>query len=102
MEQYIAVREYELNTNEKVTIYIYKPFLDKEDYCCNFRITGFSNNIESYVIGSDGIQAIFLVLMKIGTILYTSEEYKHEKLTLFESLDLDLPYPESIADIVKK
>ncbi|MFW1859215.1 DUF6968 family protein [Acinetobacter defluvii] len=102
MEQYIAVRVYELDSEEKITIHVFKPFLDEEDYRCDFEIIGFLNNIKSYAMGSDSIQALFLALSRIAIILYTSEEYKHGRLTLYGSLNLDLPYPDTIADLVKK
>jgi hypothetical protein len=101
MENCIATREYELNLDKKITVYIGKPFLYKGDYRCDLEIVGFEKKIESYAIGSDGVQAIVLALTKIGTLLYTSEEYSNGKLTLFESSNLDIPYPSSIADLVK-
>lgn len=102
MENYVATREYELNTDQKITVYVGKPYLFKGDYRCDLEIVGFEKKIESYAMGTDSVQAIFLALTKIGTLLYTSEDYKNGKLTLYESSNLDIPYPSSIADLVKK
>lgn len=102
MKQHIAVREYEVGPEKKVTIYLFKPFLDEQDYRCNFEIIGLLKDIRSYAMGGDSIQALFLALNRVAIILYTSEEYKHGHLTLNGSLDLDLPYPETISNLVKK
>lgn len=101
MEQPIAVREYELDSEKTVTIYIFKPFLDEQDYRCNFEIIGLLKDFRSYAMGVDSVQALFLALNRIATILYTSDEYEDGKLKLYGSFNLSLPYPDTISDSVK-
>lgn len=101
MKNYIATREYSLNNGQKLTIYIGKPFAYKGDFRCDLEIVGFDKKIESYAIGGDSVQAIFLALSRVGILLYTSEAYSQGNLKFLDSSNLDLPYPPTIADLVR-
>jgi hypothetical protein len=50
-----------------VTVLIGKPamFLDPDDYCCPYHISGISSESFQYVGGVDVVQAIYLALKKI-------------------------------------
>ena len=96
-----ATRTLSLSGKDVVSIIIGKPqpFPDGNGYYCPYQILGLGNQKVRYAGGEDTVQALFLTLTKIGTILYTSTESKAGLLTWSGSRDLGLPVPNSIQDL---
>ncbi|WP_173910931.1 hypothetical protein [Acinetobacter sp. Marseille-Q1618] len=95
-----AKRTYELDGQFDLEIIIFKAKPDQDDYRAEFQIIGFANVIESYAMGIDEVQALFLAFQKVATILYCSKEYEDKRLTWLGTYDLDLPYVEGLRDLV--
>ncbi len=100
---FVATRTLSLSgtVSGQAIVSIGKPAPEGEDYRCEFQILGLGDvDINSYGMGADSMQALMLTLKMIGTRLYTSHEYKHGRLKLEGSRNLDFPVPDNIADVL--
>lgn len=91
-------RTFTLAGEESVTAHVYLPYKDTanlvcQDYKCEFQIYGLGSSKVYYAMGVDEIQAVYLALMRLGSILYASDEYRAGLLKWFTNSDLGLPMP---------
>ncbi len=102
LEYVIAVRELELDHDQKITIKIGKPeiYPEADHHYCPYQILGIGKESIRYANGVDSVQALLLALSKIGIELYTSDEVKTGKLKWLGMTDLGFPLPESIKDLI--
>jgi hypothetical protein len=68
----------------------------ESEYRCSYRILGLAQEENGRVIGSDSLQALQLALVRIGAILYTSDEWRKNQLSWNGDRNLGFPLPESI------
>ncbi|HLY54229.1 MAG TPA: hypothetical protein VKS60_01650 [Stellaceae bacterium] len=86
----IASRELMLLGSGPVRIEIGRPWEFVDDghgWYCPFRIVGLNVPEYMYGAGEDAVQALWLALANIGTILYTSTEWQAGRLRQFEDSD---------------
>jgi hypothetical protein len=92
-------RELSLSNGSVVTVSIGFPLLVSDgEYECPYRIAGLQKEEGGRVVGSDALQALLLVLIRVGAILYTSEDWKKGALSWNGDRNFGFPLPESIKD----
>lgn len=93
----IAERVLELRDGGEVRVRIGKPKPFPDDpnlnFYCPYQIVWVRSDGVRYAGGVDAIQAFSLALRMIGADLYTSEEYKTERLTWLGQRNLGFPVP---------
>jgi hypothetical protein len=72
----------------------------EDEYYCSYRIIGLQKEENGRVFGSDALQALQLTLIRVGAILYTSEEWKNGNLSWNGDRDLGFPLPDSLKDLL--
>lgn len=79
----IATRVLRRSGGKKVTVELGKPrkFRGSPSYYCPFRIRGIGEDYISRCGGADAFQALELVFVQIGTLLYYNKDAKAAKLT---------------------
>jgi hypothetical protein len=93
----VAKRRYDLRapSGEQlrlVTISFGRPVKREEHvYRCFFRIDGLPWGGLLYAEGTDGVSALLPAMVRAGTHLYHSEEFKNGLITLHGSPNLGLP-----------
>jgi hypothetical protein len=93
----VAKRRYDLlapsgERLRSVTISFGRPIKDGDhDYRCFFRIDGLPWGGLLYAVGTDAVSALLLAMVRAGTHLYHSEEFKEGLITLDGSPNLGLP-----------
>lgn len=98
----IGSRELLLSGNEEVVVSlgVPSPIGEGEDeYYCPYHISGLEEEGSGRVVGADALQAIQLVLVRIGAILYTSKEWQSGLLTWHGERNLGFPLPDSLKDL---
>ena len=98
----IGSRELSLFDGGKVIVTLGSPTpsAEGENECrCSYRILGLQKEENGRVMGSDALQALQLALVRVGTILYTSEEWRNNLLSWNGDKDLGFPLPESLKDL---
>lgn len=101
----IATREFEMagDPPRQVLLEILEPNPDGVSWRCDIHISGLDQGAFSfYAMGVDPVQALYLALQNIASILYTSDEYKGGRLTWLGHRNLRLPTVEAIAHLVPK
>ena len=100
----IATREIDIDGNRKVLVTIGTPreFPEGGNYFCPYQISGMGNGRVRYAGGADSVQALELALQVIGTDLYTSAEFKADRLRSEGRRNLGFPVPATISDLVPK
>jgi hypothetical protein len=98
----VARREFELRDGGKVVLEVGLPYPvdDGGTYFCPYRIIGLGNERVRRAGGVDSVQALYLGLKMAATDLYASDQSRGKELTWCGQLNLGLPVPEAIADIV--
>lgn len=61
------------------------------DYYCPVRISGLGGIQERGAYGVDSLQALFLAMKMTGMVLYSSVEFRGDRLKWFDGTDLGLP-----------
>jgi hypothetical protein len=86
--QVAAIRDFEILNGEetkKAQLRIYVPTQVKDvEWRCVYELKGFQNEKRKEVPGADGYQALYLAMKTACTEIAISQEYKSEKLTLFD------------------
>jgi hypothetical protein len=106
MRQVIGVRILRTTDGGEINVRIgapYSPDGGNEEFWCPYIIDGLGNGGVKYAAGADGVQALFLCLMKIGVDLYTSDDYKKGNLIWgggVSEKDLGFPLPNVLKDIL--
>src|ERR1700761_8224425 len=97
----LGSRELSLLDGGTVIVALSGPTIEEgeDDYRCNYEITGLRTEEKGRVFGSDALQALQLALIRIGAILYTSEEWRGNLLTWNGDAELGFPLPESLKDL---
>jgi hypothetical protein len=98
----IATREFDLEGDPpgRASLVIARPHQDG-DWRCDFEIRGLGlGDIDGCAMGVDPVQALFLALKNIASLLYTSEEFKSGRLTWFGQRNLGLPTADAITPLV--
>jgi hypothetical protein len=100
----IAAREIDIDGDEKVVITIGAPqeFPEGGSFFCPYQILGIGRDNVRYAGGVDAVQALELALQMIGTDLYTSDEFKADRLRYHGMRNLGFPVPAIISDLVPK
>jgi hypothetical protein len=82
-----------LGDTQAVTVTIGTPqaFSDGKDYYCPYQIIGIGDERIRYASGVDTIQALFLALKKIGSVLHSSDPARAGSLTWLGNSDLGFP-----------
>lgn len=100
----IARRVLSLAPNGEVVVVIGKPrpFPGGGDFFCPFKVEGLGSQRITRAGGVDAVQALELALRMVGTVLYTSQEYKDGRLTWEggENGSLGFPVAANIRDIL--
>ena len=98
----IATRELDLDGKEKVLIKIGMPqeFPGGGGFFCPYRILGIGRGKVRYGAGVDPVQALELTLNIIATDLYTSQEFKADRLRYLGMRNLGFPTLDAISDLV--
>jgi hypothetical protein len=98
----IATRELDLDGKEKVLIKIGMPqeFPEGGSFFCPYRILGIGRGKVRYAGGVDPVQAVELALKCIATDLYTSPEFKADRLRHLGMRNLGFPTADAIRDLV--
>jgi len=98
----IARREFELGDSGKVILEVGTPYPvdDGKTWFCPYRILGLGNERVKRTGGIDSVQAVYMALQMAGTDLYTSDPSRQKELTWCGQLNLGLPVPKTIADMV--
>ncbi len=104
MGRVIALREIDLEGGDKIRVEIGTPkeFPEGGGYYCPYRIKGIGEGKLRYAGGVDSVQALELMLKCIATDLYTSEEFKSDRLRHMGMKNLGFPVFDAIADLVPK
>jgi|ERR1041385_6408791 hypothetical protein len=103
IESTIGIRTLTHSDGRRITVKLGLPVPEDDGtYRCSYEIEGLGPNRVKYALGADGIQALYLTLMKIGTDLYTSLEGRRREITWEGSANLGFPVPESISDLQPK
>lgn len=95
----VARREFDVSADNGsqpgvVTVKIGKPVdLERGASYCPYQIVGMGGKTIRYATGVDSVQALILPLVKIGTDLYISPEFKSGRISLMcdKSDNLGLP-----------
>jgi hypothetical protein len=96
----VGERELSLSNGNIVTVSIGFPlFVFEGEYECSYRIVGLPKEEGGRVVGSDALQALQLALIRVGAILYTSEDWTSGALSWNGDRNLGFPLPESIRDL---
>jgi len=100
----IAVRRFILLPDQEVIVRLGLPFTSDGfpgESRCPIQIEGLGSGKIRHVVGIDAFQSLWLALLHIGTLLYTSEEYKSGRLFAFEGdPDLCLPVHDDFRDLL--
>jgi hypothetical protein len=85
-----------------VTIGQPRPFPGGKNFFCPFKVEGLGHGNITRAGGVDAVQALQLALQMVGTVLYTSQEYKDGRLTWDggENGSLGFPVAANIRDIL--
>jgi hypothetical protein len=100
----VATREIDIDGTGKVLVTIGMPqeFPEGGSFFCPYQISGMGDGKVRYSGGADGVQALELTLQRIGTDLYTSDEFKADRLRSEGRKNLGFPVPACISDLVPK
>ena len=73
-----------------------------DDFQCGYKIEGIGAQKVKFAYGVDSLQALLLAMQSIGADLYSSDAAKTGQLRWLGQLDLGIPVPKSIEDLVPK
>jgi hypothetical protein len=101
----IATREFDLDGEKKVNVFIGKPqtLPHEADWFCTYQIAGIGSGGVKYAGGIDPVQALVLALSLAGAHLYSSAEYEAGRLSWDCATikgDLGFPVPNIMKDDV--
>lgn len=96
MAETFVERRFELRVGGAVTVHLFRPEPDGDDWRCAYRIIWPDRERRSQAFGVDGLQALFLAMQKVHADLLASPENKAGALTWLAERDLGLPLPRGL------
>lgn len=98
----IAKRELQLDdggTSVSLVVDLHQPTTDGRAWRCDFVIHWPSGTQRSHAMGADGIQALFLAMQMVGTLLYASKYHATGRLKWLDGGGYGFPLRLSARDL---